>query len=43
MTYHSAKGLQFESIILPMLEDYDEEHGESDRKALYVADRKSVV
>jgi superfamily I DNA/RNA helicase len=37
MTYHSAKGLQFESIILPMLEDYDEEHGESDRKALYVA------
>lgn len=37
MTYHSAKGLQFETVFLPWLEDYDEEHGESDRKALYVA------
>ena len=37
MTYHSAKGLQFETVFLPSLEDYDEEHGESDRKALYVA------
>lgn len=37
MTYHSAKGLQFETVFLPNLEDYDEEHGESDRKALYVA------
>lgn len=37
MTYHSAKGLQFEAVFLPWLEDYDEEHGLSDRKALYVA------
>lgn len=37
MTYHSAKGLQFETVFLPWLEDYDEERGESDRKALYVA------
>lgn len=37
MTYHSAKGLQFEAVFLPWLEDYDERHGESDRKALYVA------
>lgn len=37
MTYHSAKGLQFETVFLPNLEDYDEDHGESDRKALYVA------
>ena len=37
MTYHSAKGLQFETVFLPWLEDYEEEHGESDRKALYVA------
>lgn len=37
MTYHSAKGLQFETVFLPWLEDYDEDHGISDRKALYVA------
>ncbi len=37
MTYHSAKGLQFETVFLPSLEDYDEEYGESSRKALYVA------
>lgn len=37
MTYHSAKGLQFETVFLPFLENYDEEHGDSDRKALYVA------
>lgn len=33
MTYHSAKGLQFETVFLPFLEDYEEEQ----RKALYVA------
>lgn len=37
MTYHSAKGLQFEAVFIPWLEDYDETHGLSDRKALYVA------
>lgn len=33
MTYHSAKGLQFETVFLPLLENYREE----ERKALYVA------
>lgn len=36
MTYHSAKGLQFEAVFLPFIEDFDE-HGKSSRKALYVA------
>lgn len=39
MTYHSAKGLQFEAVFLPFIEDYEEidDHGKSSRKALYVA------
>lgn len=36
MTYHSAKGLQFETVILPYIEDFSDENI-SDRKALYVA------
>ena len=36
MTYHSAKGLQFETIFLPGLENFDDS-GEAQRKALYVA------
>ena len=34
MTYHSAKGLQFETVFLPLLETSDVE---AKRKALYVA------
>lgn len=34
MTYHSAKGLQFETVFLPLLETFDVE---AKRKALYVA------
>lgn len=39
MTYHSAKGLQFETVFLPFIENFEEidEHGKSSRKALYVA------
>ena len=36
MTYHSAKGLQFETVFLPYIENFDDEEI-SDRKALYVA------
>ena len=36
MTYHSAKGLQFETVFLPMIEDFNDD-GNSSRKALYVA------
>lgn len=36
MTYHSAKGLQFETVFLPMIEDFIDDGG-NDRKALYVA------
>jgi len=36
MTYHSAKGLQFETVFLPMIEDFNDDGG-SHRKALYVA------
>lgn len=36
MTYHSAKGLQFESVFLPFLGTVQEEE-DSRRKALYVA------
>jgi len=36
MTYHSAKGLQFETVFLPYVEDFSEEKP-SNRKALYVA------
>lgn len=35
MTYHSAKGLQFETVFLPKLEAYDDCN--ENRKALYVA------
>ena len=35
MTYHSAKGLQFETVFLPYIENFS--GAESDRKALYVA------
>lgn len=35
MTYHSAKGLQFETVYLPYIENFSGE--EKDRKALYVA------
>ena len=35
MTYHSAKGLQFETVFLPYIENFSGQ--ESDRKALYVA------
>ena len=34
MTYHSAKGLQFETVILPY---YNGAKTNEDRKALYVA------
>ena len=39
MTYHSAKGLQFETVFLPFIENFCEYDcaGESSRKALYVA------
>lgn len=36
MTYHSAKGLQFETVILPWMETFADDNG-SLRKALYVA------
>lgn len=36
MTYHSAKGLQFEAVFLPGIEDFVDDRG-SDSKALYVA------
>ena len=36
MTYHSAKGLQFETVFLPYIENFDDTKI-SDRKALYVA------
>lgn len=36
MTYHSAKGLQFETIFIPFIEDFIED-GDSNQKALYVA------
>lgn len=36
MTYHSAKGLQFEAIFLPCIEDFVDDRG-PDSKALYVA------
>jgi len=35
MTYHSAKGLQFETVFLPYIENFS--GNDSDRKALYVA------
>lgn len=39
MTYHSAKGLQFETVFLPYIENYVENSDDdfSERKALYVA------
>lgn len=36
MTYHSAKGLQFETVFLPYIESYSEEK-DINHKALYVA------
>lgn len=36
MTYYSAKGLQFETIFLPLIENFSYDD-DSDRKALYVA------
>lgn len=36
MTYHSAKGLQFETVFTPFIEDFVPD-GDSDQKALYVA------
>ncbi|MBC8601648.1 AAA family ATPase [Parabacteroides acidifaciens] len=36
MTYHSAKGLQFETVFLPCIEDFSDDGG-SQRKSLYVA------
>lgn len=36
MTYHSAKGLQFETVFLPFIEDINT-FGTSNRKSLYVA------
>ena len=35
MTYHSAKGLQFETVFLPYIENFSNK--DSARKALYVA------
>jgi superfamily I DNA/RNA helicase len=38
MTYHSAKGLQFETVFLPDISPLPEdERGVSEQKALYVA------
>ena len=37
MTYHSAKGLQFEAVFLPFVERYPAADTVSDRKKLYVA------
>lgn len=36
MTYHSAKGLQFEAVFIPFIENFRDDNG-SYRKALYVA------
>lgn len=36
MTYHSAKGLQFETVFLPCMENFSDD-GDSYRKSLYVA------
>lgn len=36
MTYHSAKGLQFETVFIPFIEDFIED-GDTNQKALYVA------
>ena len=36
MTYHSSKGLQFETVFLPCIEDFVDDR-KSDSKALYVA------
>ena len=36
MTYHSAKGLQFETVFIPFIEDFVED-GDTNQKALYVA------
>lgn len=36
MTYHSAKGLQFETVFLPCMEDFSDDES-SHRKSLYVA------
>lgn len=36
MTYHSAKGLQFQTVFLPYIENFSLQHT-SDQKALYVA------
>lgn len=37
MTYHSAKGLQFETVFIPNIQPLDYSHSESDQRALYVA------
>ena len=39
MTYHSAKGLQFETVFMPYIEDFEDidYNGNPNRKALYVA------
>lgn len=37
MTYHSAKGLQFETVFLPDISPLDPNHPDSDQRALYVA------
>lgn len=37
LTYHSAKGLQFEAVFLPFVERYPDADTELDRKKLYVA------
>lgn len=36
MTYHSAKGLQFETVFIPFIEDFIEDR-DKNQKALYVA------
>lgn len=36
MTYHSAKGLQFETVFLPCIEEFNDDRG-AHRKSLYVA------
>lgn len=37
MTYHSAKGLQFETVFITDIQPLDSNHPRSDQKALYVA------
>lgn len=37
ITYHSAKGLQFETVFLPDIQPLDPNHSDSDQRALYVA------